>query len=344
MAPPSAFSAESQMAEFGLSIVVPVYNGAGTIGRLVAALSDLTVEGGHEIVLVVDGSPDSSLAVCHDLAANAGRVPVTVIAHSRNYGEHNAVMTGFRHVRGRYIINMDDDLQNPPEEVVRLYDACRLGGYDDACRLGGYDVVYTYYETKHHEGWRNLGSRFNSWLADFLLDKPKGLYLSSFRCISRFVADSITKYTGPYPYIDGLIFQVTKSASTLKVQHLPRAEGQSSYTLRRLIRLWMAMALGFSVMPLRLATVLGLVVAALGALGVLVVLVEAMFGTPPTGWSSLASILLIVSGAQLILLGVMGEYVGRTYLTLSARPQSLVRSIVRSDAALSVSEPPPSRQ
>ncbi len=325
MASPAVSPAElhqSAQADFGLSIVVPVYNGAGTIGRLVAALSALEVEGGHEIVLVVDGSPDNSLAVCHDLASKAGRVPVTVIAHSRNYGEHNAVMTGFRHVRGRYVINMDDDLQNPPEEVVRLYDACRLGGYD---------VVYTYYDTKHHEGWRNLGSRFNSWLADFLLDKPKGLYLSSFRCISRFVADSVTRYTGPYPYIDGLIFQVTKSVSTLKVQHLPRAEGQSSYTLRRLIRLWMAMALGFSVMPLRLATILGLAVAALGALGVMVVLVEAMFGTPPTGWSSLASILLIVSGAQLVLLGVMGEYVGRTYLTLSARPQGLVRSIVRSD-------------
>src|SRR5262249_55483631 len=155
-----------QRASFGLSIVVPVYNGAQTVGTLVRALAELEIPGGHEIVLVVDGSPDDSLAVCRRLA-NDVPLPITVVNHARNYGEHKPGMTGLRQARGAYIISMDDDLQTPPEEVKRLYEHTRANDFD---------VVYTYYETKHHAGWRNLGSAFHNRLADFLLDKPKGLY------------------------------------------------------------------------------------------------------------------------------------------------------------------------
>ena len=119
----------------------------------------------------------------------------------RNYGEHNAVMTGLRHARGAYVITMDDDLQNPAEEVLRLYDHARAGGWD---------VVYTRYETKAHARWRNLGSRFANWVADRLLDKPKGLYLSCFRCMSAAAAAAVASYRGPYPYVDGLLMQVTQ--------------------------------------------------------------------------------------------------------------------------------------
>jgi undecaprenyl-phosphate 4-deoxy-4-formamido-L-arabinose transferase len=307
----------------GLSIVVPVYNGAATVGRLVEALSALRVEGGLEIVLVYDGSPDNSLAVCHTLAETA-TVPLTVVEHSRNYGEHNAVMSGFRHARGAYIITMDDDLQNPPEEVVRLYDACRLGGHE---------VVYTFYADKKHESWRNLGSRFNAWVADRLLDKPKGLYLSSFRCLSAFVARTITAYEGPFVYVDGLILQVTQKIGTLQVNHLARAEGQSNYTLRRLVNLWLAMALNFSVLPLRFATVAGAVTAGLGILGLLLVLLEGLFGDPPAGWASLAAIVLTLGGLQLLMLGILGEYVGRLFLTVNKRPQGVVKSVRRGGPA-----------
>lgn len=315
-----AIDAARAEAPYGLSIVVPVYNGAATVGGLVHALQDLTVEGGLEIILVYDASPDDSLAVCKHLAETA-KVPVTVIEHSRNYGEHNAVMTGYRHLRGRYVITMDDDLQNPPDEVVHLYDACRTGGHD---------VVYTYYAKKQHEGWRNLGSKFNSWLAGVLMDKPKGLYLSSFRCVARFVADAVTRYEGPFPYVDGLILQVTQRIGTLEVKHLPRAEGRSNYTLRRLIRLWSAMALGFSVLPLRISVALGLISAGFGLLALLAVLIEAIFGNTPSGWASIMAIVLLLGGVQLVMLGVVGEYVGRLFLTANRAPQATVKSVTRS--------------
>ena len=308
---------------YALSIVVPVYNGARTIGTVVNALAELPVAGALEVVLVVDGSPDDSLAVCRRLATEAP-LPITVVNHSRNYGEHNAVMTGLRHARGAYMITMDDDLQNPPEEVQRLYEHTRDNGYE---------VVYTFYETKHHAGWRNLGSAFHNRIADFLLDKPKGLYLSSFRCISAFVAGEVVKYDGPFPYVDGLILQTTRAIGRLEVAHLPRAEGRSNYTLRRLLRLWLSMALNFSVMPLRVATLFGLVMSVLGFLGLIEVVIEALLGETPSGWGSTLVIVLLFSGAQLLMLGIAGEYLGRLFLTVNKRPQAVVRDVTRPDPA-----------
>lgn len=310
--------AMSQSA-FALSIVVPVYNGAESVPVLVEALSQLDVPGGLEIVLVNDCSPDNSLAVCRDLCRR-NDVALTVVNLARNFGEHNAVMAGLSHARGAYIINMDDDLQNPPEEVVRLW---RYAVDRD------YDVVYTCYADKQHAAWRNLGSRFTNWCADFLLDKPKGLYLSSFRCISAFTAKSILAHTGPFPYIDGLIMQVTQNIGQLQVEHLPRAGGHSNYTVRRLVRLFLSMFLNFSVMPLRIGTLVGFVMAALGILVFLIVLYEAVTGGTPEGWASLMAATLLLAGVQLIMLGLMGEYLGRLFLTVNRKPQFIVRDIER---------------
>ncbi|RKK01848.1 glycosyltransferase [Pseudoroseomonas wenyumeiae] len=305
----------------GLSIVVPVYRGAATVGRLVAALSDLRPEGGIEIVLVNDGSPDNSAEVCRALAASA-TVPLVYVEHARNFGEHNAVMTGLRRARGRYVITMDDDLQNPPEEVLKLYDHARLGNWD---------VVYTRYAEKRHEGWRNLGSRFANWVADQLMDKPKGLYLSSFRCMSALVVREVTKYTGPYPYIDGLIMQVTQRIDSIVVLHLARVEGRSNYTLRRLVRLWLNLATNFSLMPLRLAMFAGAAMGILGVIGAIFTIIEAMTKETPSGWASVMTITLLVAGVQFLILGVMGEYLGRAFLSANGKPQGVVRDVVASE-------------
>jgi len=320
----------------GLSIVVPVYRGAGTVGALVDALSALRPAGGLEIILVNDGSPDNSGEVCRALQQTA-TVPLTYIEHARNFGEHNAVMTGLRHARGAYVITMDDDLQNPPEEVVRLYDHARLGGWD---------VVYTRYAVKEHEGWRNLGSHFANKVADLLLDKPKGLYLSSFRCMSALAVAEVAKYRGPYPYVDGLLMQVTQRLDSIEVKHLPRAEGRSNYTLKRLVLLWLNLATNFSVMPLRLAILAGVAMGVLGLFGALYVFWEGLQGHTPSGYASSMTIMLLIAGVQFLILGVLGEYVGRAFLSANGKPQGVVRE-ARGPAVREVAEaehrpaPPP---
>ena len=308
------------MAEMpALSVVVPVYNGAATIGELVNALRALDVAGGLEIVLVVDGSPDNSLDVCKKLAGEPG-APIVLLSLSRNYGEHNAVMAGLARARGSYAITMDDDLQNPPGEVKRLFEYARDGAYD---------AVYTYYEEKKHAVWRNFGSRFTNWCADHLIDKPKGLYLSSFRCLSAFVREQITAgYEGPFPYVDGLVFQVTHNVGRLQVAHLPRTEGRSNYTIARLFRLWLSMFSNFSVIPLRFATLFGIAFGALGALTAVIVVVEAISDNkPPQGWASLMVAVLVLAGVQLIVVGLIGEYLGRMFLAVNRKPQYLVREV-----------------
>jgi len=307
---------------FALSIVIPVYNGAATIGTLIDALAELQVEGGHEIVLVNDGSRDNSAEVCRKLAERRD-VPVSFVDLSRNFGEHNAVMAGFNHVRGDYVINMDDDLQNPPSEVLKLYRYTRDNGYD---------AVYTRYAEKKHDAWRNIGSRFANWVADRLLDKPKGLYLSSFRCLSAMVVENVVRYQGPYPYVDGLVMQVTQNIGSVEVEHFARVEGRSNYTISKLIGLWLNLFVNFSVVPLRISIILGFLMSALGVVGAVWVTIEAFGGETPQGWASLMIAVLLLSGIQLILLGVVGEYLGRVFLTANRKPQFLVRQLMRPES------------
>jgi hypothetical protein len=224
---------------------------------------------------------------------------------------------------------MDDDLQNPPEEVVRLYDHARLAGWD---------VVYTRYAVKEHAGWRNLGSRFANGAADLLLDKPKGLYLSSFRCMSALVVREVTNYRGPYPYVDGLIMQVTQRLDSIEVKHLARMEGRSNYTLKRLVLLWLNLATNFSVLPLRLAILAGVLMGFFGLIAAATVVVEGLMGETPSGWASTMTVMLLTAGVQFLILGVLGEYVGRAFLSANGKPQGVIRE-VRGPAALP-GEPP----
>jgi len=309
--------------DVALSIVVPVYNGATSVPTLVEALSRLDVPGGLEIVLVNDCSSDDSWEVCRELCRRSD-IALTAVNLSRNFGEHNAVMAGLAQARGAHIVTMDDDLQNPPEEVVRLWRHAKDNDFD---------VVYTFFAEKKHAPWRNLGSRFANWCANKLLDKPDGLYLSSFRCVNSFTARAVTAHTGPFPYLDGLILQVTQKIGQLEVAHLPRAEGRSNYTVKRLVRLFFSMLLNFSVTPLRLGVLVGFGMAFLGLLGFVEVLIEAITGGTPRGWASVMAATSLLAGVQLIMLGLLGEYVGRLFLTANQKPQFVVRDVERSDRA-----------
>ena len=307
--------------EPALSFVIPLYYSADTIRPLVKSIESLQVEGGHELILVNDGSRDATLDVCRELMREA-KIPIILINHSRNFGEHNAVLNGYRHARGSFVVNIDDDGQNPPDEAVRLWQH----GRDQ-----GLDATYGYYSTKKHSLWRNLGSSLTNRMSDHMLDKPAGFYLSSFRCVSAFVAKEVSAHAGPYPYIDGLILQVTQNVGSLEVRHEERHVGESGYTLRRLLRLWVSTFVNFSVMPLRLATLLGLIMALAGLFGLAVVFYLYFTGHGPAyGWGSLMATLLLLSGTQLVILGLIGEYIGRMYLTVNGRPQSVVRSVERS--------------
>ena len=309
-------------AKPALSFVIPLYYSAATIRPLVKEIEALAIPGGHEIVLVNDGSRDATAAVCRELVREA-RVPITFVEHSRNYGEHNAVLTGYRHASGDYLVNLDDDGQNPPTEAVRLWQ------HAVAEKL---DVVYGHYGKKEHSFFRNFGSWLTNRVTDYVLDKPKGFYLSSFRCASAFAAKEVAAHEGPYPYIDGLLLQVTQNIGAIEVHHAGRQTGASGYTLRRLLRLWVSTFVNFSVMPLRLATLLGLVMAIVGlvGLGIIFYLWWSDRG-PDYGWGSLMGALLVFSGTQLVMLGLIGEYIGRMFLAVNRRPQSVVRAVERSD-------------
>lgn len=307
-----------------LSFVIPMYNAAATIAAVVRDIEALDVPGGHEIVLVDDCGGDNTLDVCRQLVAQA-RVPITVVAHARNFGEHNAVLNGWRHARGTHIVNLDDDGQNPPREALRLWQHAVATGKD---------VVYGHYDVKRHSPFRNFGSWLTNRMTDWALDKPPGFYLSSFRCVNSFIARQVAQYAGPYPYIDGLVLQITQSIDSIVVAHEARHVGRSGYTFRRLVRLWLSAWLNFSLLPLRLATLAGFATASVGMVAFFVVL--ALWFTargPEYGFGWLMSALLIFSGLQLVMLGLIGEYLGRMFLTVNQRPQSVIREVFTTEGA-----------
>lgn len=299
-----------------LSIVIPVYNGARSIERLVNELATLEIRGGVEVILVNDCSPDDSWEVIQRIHA-ASPMRVVAIDLAKNFGEHNAVMAGYKVAEGRFIINIDDDFQNPPSEVKKLYEY--------AAAHPEFDVVYTYYAVKQHSLFRNLGSRFNDAVATYLLEKPKGLYLSSFRCINWILRDRFSQYKGPYPHIDGLILENTRHIGRIQVKHSKREEGRSGYTMRKLVRLWMIMFVNYSVMPLRLSSFMGFLFSAAGFVMAIYAVYEGVVKDTPQGWASIVAAVMTFAGIQLLILGLIGEYVGRLFLMQKGKPQFVVR-------------------
>ena len=301
-----------------LSLVIPLFNAAATIDWLVQQLH-VDFEGvDFEVVLVNDGSADSSEDACLQLVQ---KFPETVgyVHLARNYGEHTAVLAGLRQTRGRFVAILDDDGQNPPDEARRMFE--HAWRHD-------FDVVYGRYEFRKHSAFRRAGSWFNDLVAGFVLDKPRGIHLSSFKVMSRMVVDELVKYDGKFPYLDGMIFRITQNVDEMAVTHLPRRAGRSGYSLRKLVSLWMNMFLGFSMVPLRAALVLGGTLAAIGMLA-LAALVARAWSDPPSGVSlpMLTSCISVFAVGQYIMLAILGEYMGRSYLQHNGTPQYVVRYV-----------------
>lgn len=301
-----------------VSIVIPVYRSERILPRLVEEIGRAMFEGGldgrFELVLVNDGSQDGSWSAIQRLAAV--HPFVRGINLRRNFGQHSATMAGLTHARGDDVVIMDDDLQHPPAAVPHLLRALQSGA----------DVCYTRYRGRQHALWKVLGSRFNDWVAGVLLDKPKGLYLSSFKAMRGEVAREIVKYDGPYAYVDGLILDVTRSIVAVDIDHQARSEGEGNYNLRRSISLWLRMATSFSVFPLRLATVIGFSMTLLSLLFITAILVQKLIHPQTTaGWSSLMAAVLLVGGVQTFCIGMVGEYLGRAYLKINRKPQFVIR-------------------
>ncbi len=306
-----------------LSLVIPVYNGSRTIGPLVEQAAKIFGSTSFEIVLVNDGSADDSEAVCAQLAEKFPQ-SVTFVHLSRNFGEHSAVLAGFTQARGRYVAVLDDDGQNPPEEVIRMLDELKRKNYD---------VVYGHYIEKKHSWFRNLGSRFNDRIATLMLHKPKDLYLSSFKVMNRFLVNEIIKYRGPYPYTDGLIYRVTRNIGQIPVEHRVSQSGQSRYTLRRLVRLWLNMFLNFSIQPLRISVYVGLLASCLSIVALVAILIDKLWITKnvTVGIPTVLGSVVFFAGIQLMILGLVGEYLGRLYLDHTGTPQYVVRYVRRAN-------------
>jgi len=300
-----------------LSILIPVYNSEKTIERLVEGLIENLVSLYKlEIILVNDNSIDRSEEVCVSLFEKYREI-VKFYSLSKNVGEHSAVMAGLNKATGDFVVIMDDDFQNPVSEVVKLVNTAQENNYD---------VVYSYYDKKRHNVFRNMGSWFNDKAANLMLKKPKDLYLSSFKILNNFLVNEIIKYQAPFPYIDGLILQITDKIGTANVEHHERKEGSSGYTLRKLVSLWLNMFTNFSILPLRVSIILGLVFASIGLLLGLKTAIEKIIDpNVPVGFASLLISISIFGGIQLIMLGMAGEYVGRIFLSLNKKPQYTIR-------------------
>lgn len=302
---------------FELSLVVPVYNGSRTIRNLVRRIHEVFASIRFEVVLVNDGSRDDSEDVCLSLAREYPE-SVLFVQLSRNFTEHNAVLAGLTHTRGEYVAVLDDDGQNPPDEVVRMLRELKAKDYD---------VVYGHYIEKKHHWFRNLGSWFNDRMATIMLQKPRDLYLSSFKVMNRFVVNEITKYKGAFPYIDGLIYRTTHNLGQIPVEHRANSAGPSRYTFAKLVRLWLNMFLNFSIGPLRLSVYVGVLISLSSIFLMALIWIDKLWITKniTLGIPTVLGTITFFSGIQLMMLGLIGEYLGRLFLDSTGTPQFIVR-------------------
>lgn len=307
-----------------VSFIIPCYRSAGTITAVVEEINrsmELLEAYQHEIILVNDCSPDNTFSVISALARSDRRV--TAVDLAKNFGQHAAIMAGLRLCRGDYIVCLDDDGQTPADEVGKL-----LSKLED-----GYDVVYASYgHHKQHSIFRNFGSWLNGKMTEIMLGKPRELYLTSYFAARRFIIDEMLRYEHCFPYVMGLVLRSTKNICNVPVNHRQRREGSSGYTLGKLLNLWMNGFTSFSIKPLRLAAYMGCLTAFAGFIYAIIIVIRYFtIHMAPLGWSSTTALLLILGGIILLVLGLVGEYVGRIFMCVNASPQYVEREVVRAE-------------
>ncbi len=303
-----------------ITFVVPCYRSESTLEKVVKEIKDKMVmmqKYEYEIILINDCSPDNTFNVIRKLCLSDKNI--IGLDQAKNFGQHASLMAGLHFASGEVVVCLDDDGQTPASEVDKLLDKIEEG----------YDVVYAEYENKKHSTFRNIGSKVNKRMTEIMLGKPKELYVSSYFAAKRFVVDEMIKYQNAYPYIIGLVLRTTKNICNVKVNHRERMEGTSGYSLKKLVALWVNGFTSFSVMPLRIASFGGGLIAFLGFIyAIYTVITKILDPNRVIGWSSTITVILILGGFILLVLGMIGEYIGRIYISLNNSPQYVIRTVI----------------
>ena len=303
-----------------ISFVIPCYRSEHTLPHVIAEIVEkmkTLPQYEYDVFLVNDCSPDGTFEVIRGLCGEYSNIKG--INFAKNFGQHAALMAGLRHSDGDYVVCLDDDGQTPADEVDRLLDKLEEG----------YDAVYAKYEHKQHSAFRNFGSKVNELMTRVMLGKPDNLYVSSYFAVKRFVVNDMIRYENSYPYVIGLVLRATGNITNVVVNHREREEGNSGYTLKKLLGLWFNGFTAFSVKPLRIATAIGGFSAVLGFLyGIYTIIKRFVNPAVPMGFSSTMSALVFFGGMIMLMLGLIGEYIGRIYISLNNSPQYVIREKV----------------
>jgi len=300
-----------------ISVVIPCYRSGSfidsTVNEIVAVLEDMK-EYVYEIVLVSDASPDNVYERILDMSKRNNRI--IGLELSKNFGQHVALLAGYREATGDYVVSMDDDGQTPAAGIPILLSKLK----------DGYDVVYAKYSNPKQSAFRKTGSEINQTIMDWGLSKPKSIVTTSFFIMRKLICDEIKKTTIPHPYIAGLVFRITFNVGNADVDQKERIGGKSGYSLSKLFSLWLNGLTTFSIKPLRIATFAGIVVAIAGFVGMILVFVN-RFVNPdaPLGYSSTMTVMLFLGGIIMLMLGVIGEYIGRVYININNSSQYVIR-------------------
>jgi glycosyltransferase involved in cell wall biosynthesis len=304
-----------------ISLVIPVYNSEDCLLQLNTEIEEaLLAFPDYELVLVNDKSTDNSWEKIMQICTLNPRA--TGINLRKNFGQDNALLAGLRYVSGTYVVIMDDDLQHSPSDIIGLYTKCREG----------FDVCYARFPVKKQSALKNFGSWLNGRLAQKLLNKPPWIYLSPFKIIRKTVVDEVVKFPGPFPYIDATLLAVTSNLVQVEVSHHERYSGKGNYSLVSSFLIFVKHATNYSIYPLQIVSGIGLFSAVISfVLGIFYLIQYFYDNHRVEGWVTIVILLTFFGGMILMSLGLIGEYVGRSFLALNGKPQFIIESIIGND-------------